>query len=137
MIERFEGEIGRPNLIEALRSQKIVVGNAELAERIADTGVLVGINQGATIIDQGAEDTDVYLIIAGAFDIVVNVRRVARRFASDHVGEMAAIQPTQRRSATVTATILSKLTEPQLSEIARQYPDVWRFTAKELARRLE
>ncbi len=51
-----------------------------------------------------------------------------------------AIQPTQRRSATVTATekaVLCKLTEPQLSEIASQYPDIWRFIAKELARRLE
>jgi CRP/FNR family cyclic AMP-dependent transcriptional regulator len=140
MIERFEGKSGRPNLIEALRNQKIVAGNPDLAERIEDMGVLVEINQGTAIIDQGAEDTDTYLIIAGAFDIVVNGRKVARRFANDHVGEMAAIQPTQRRSATVTATeksVLCKLTEPQLSQIARQYPDVWRFIAKELARRLE
>ncbi|WP_348270046.1 nucleotide-binding protein [Edaphobacter paludis] len=140
MIERFEGASGRSNLMEALRNQKIVAGNPELAERIADTGVLIEVNQGTTIIDQGAEDNNVYLIIAGAFDIVVNGRKVARRFANDHVGEMAAIQPTQRRSATVAATekaVLCKLTEPQLSEIARQYPDVWRFIAKELARRLE
>src|SRR6185437_13160709 len=140
MIERFEGQSGRANLLEALRNQKIVAGNFDLAERIADTGVLVEINQGTTIINQGAEDTDVYMVIAGAFEIVVNGRKVARRFANDHVGEMAAIQPTQRRSATVTATekaVLCKLTEPQLSEIARQYPDVWRFIAKELARRLE
>jgi CRP/FNR family cyclic AMP-dependent transcriptional regulator len=140
MIERFEGASGRSNLIEALRNQKIVAGNPDLAERIADTGVLVEVNKGTTIIDQGAEDNDVYLIIAGAFDIVVNGRKVARRFANDHVGEMAAIQPTQRRSATVTATekaVLCKLTEPQLSETATQYPDVWRFIAKELARRLE
>jgi CRP/FNR family cyclic AMP-dependent transcriptional regulator len=140
MIERFDGERGRPNLIEALRNQKIVAGNPDLAQQIADTGVLVEINQGTTIIEQSAEDTDVYLIIAGAFDIMVNGRKVARRFANDHVGEMAAIQPTQRRSATVAATekaVLCKLTEPQLSEIAREYPDVWRFIAKELARRLE
>jgi predicted nucleotide-binding protein len=98
------------------------------------------VEPGATIIEQGAEDNDVYLIIAGAFDILVNGRKVARRFANDHVGEMAAIQPTQRRSATNTATersVLCVLTEPQLSELGRQYPDIWRFIAKELARRLE
>lgn len=81
-----------------------------------------------------------YLVISGAFDIVVNGRKVNRRSANDHVGEMAAIQPTQRRSATVTATeksVLCKLTEPQLTEIAKQFPDVWRFIAKELAGRLE
>ena len=35
--------------------------------------------------------------------MVVNGRRVAGRGAGDHVGEMAALQPAQRRSATVTA----------------------------------
>ena len=140
MIERFEGETGRPNLIEALCNQKIVAGNPELAERIADAATLVEICEGTAIITQGAEDTDVYLVITGAFDILVNGRKVARRFANDHVGEMAAIQPTQRRSATVIATeksVVCKLTEPQMSEIAKQYPDIWRFIAKELARRLE
>jgi CRP/FNR family cyclic AMP-dependent transcriptional regulator len=140
MIERFEGESGRQNLTEAIRSQKIVSGVTDLAERIMDLSSLIEVDPGTSIIEQGAEDNDVYLIIAGAFDIFVNGRKVARRFANDHVGEMAAIQPTQLRSATVTATeksVLCKLTEPQLTEIARQYPDVWRFIAKELARRLE
>jgi len=140
MIERFQGETGLLNLLEALRAQKIVAGNEELAKRIAETGSLVEVDPGTSVIEQGAEDTDVYLIISGAFDVVVNGRKVNRRFANDHVGEMAAIQPTQRRSATITATeksVLFKLTEPQLTEIAKQFPDVWRFLAKELARRLE
>jgi predicted nucleotide-binding protein len=81
-----------------------------------------------------------YLIVAGAFDILVNGRRIARRGVNDHVGEMAAIQPSQRRSATVVAaeeSVVSKLTEPQLSELASRYPDIWRTIAKELARKLE
>jgi CRP/FNR family transcriptional regulator, cyclic AMP receptor protein len=140
MIERFQGERGRQNLVDALRSQKIVAGNMELAERLAESGSLVEVAPGTSIIHQAAEDDDVFLIISGAFDIVVNGRKVARRFAYDHVGEMAAIQPTQLRSATVTATeksVVLKLTEPQLTEVAKLYPDVWRFIAKELARRLE
>lgn len=140
MIERFEGGSGRQNLIEALCNQKIVAGNLALAEEIANLGSLMEVSDGLTIIEQGAEDNDVYLIIAGAFDILVNGRKVARRFADDHIGEMAAIQPTQRRSATNIATeksVLCKLTEPQLSEIGRKYPDIWRLIAKELARRLE
>ena len=140
MIERFEGGSGRQNLIEALCNQKIVAGNLALAEEIANLGSLMEVSDGSTIIEQGAEDNDVYLIIAGAFDILVNGRKVARRFADDHIGEMAAIQPTQRRSATNIATeksVLCRLTEPQLSEIGRKYPDIWRLIAKELARRLE
>jgi len=130
MIERFQGESGRQNLIEALRAQKIVAGATGLAEQIANLGSIIERSPGTSIIEQGGEDNDIYLIIAGAFDILVNGRKVARRFGNDHVGEMAAIQPTQRRSATVTATeksVLCKLTEPQLSKLARQYPDIWRF----------
>jgi CRP/FNR family cyclic AMP-dependent transcriptional regulator len=140
MIERFRGENRRQNLIEALRDQKIIAGNATLAERIASMGSLIEVSPGTTIIEQGEEDNDVYLIIAGAFDILVNRRKVARRFANDHVGEMAAIQPSQRRSATNIASetsVLCKLTEPQLSELGRDFPDIWRLIAKELARRLE
>jgi predicted nucleotide-binding protein len=127
-------------LIETLRDQKIVSGNAELAEQIAGMAQLIGVKPGSSIIEQGGDDSDVYLIVAGAFDILVNGRKVARRFANDHVGEMAAIQPTQRRSATVIATeesVLCRLTEPQLTELAREHPSIWRSFAKELARRLE
>jgi CRP/FNR family transcriptional regulator, cyclic AMP receptor protein len=140
MIERFQGSSGSQSLLEALRSQKIVAGNEDLAKRIAEVGSLLEVDSGTSVIEQGAEDTDVYFVISGAFDIVVNGRKVNRRFANDHLGEMAAIQPTQRRSATVTATeksVLCKVTEPQLTEIAKQFPHVWRFIAKELARRLE
>lgn len=140
MIKRFEGENGRRTLIETLRDQKIVGGNAALAEQIADIAQLVEVAPGSPIIEQGGDDNDVYLIVAGSFDIVVNGRKLARRFPNDHVGEMSAIQPTQRRSATVIATedsVVCKLTELQLADLGRQHPDIWRFFAKELARRLE
>ena len=140
MIKRFEGESGRRTLVDTLKDQKIVAGNTALAEQIADVAERIEVKQGATIIEQGGEDNDVYLIVAGAFDIVVNGHRVARRIPNDHVGEMAAIQPTQRRSATVTAadsSVVCKLTEAQLTELGNKYPDIWRYFAKELARRLE
>jgi predicted nucleotide-binding protein len=140
MIERFQGDSGRENLIEALRNQKIVGGNAALSEKIADIGHLAEVDKGTTIIEQGAEDDDIYLIIAGAFDVLVNGRKIARRFVNDHIGEMAAVQPTQRRSATCIASekaVLCKLTAPRFGELGREYPDIWRFIAKELARRLE
>ena len=81
-----------------------------------------------------------YLILAGSFDIVVNGRTINKRIPNDHIGEMAAIQPTQRRSATVVAresSVVMKLAEPQLATLGDQYPHIWRCIAKELARRLE
>ena len=140
MIERFQAETGRQNLIEALKAQKIVAGDQALADRIAEIGTLMEVILGTAIIEQGAEDNYVFFIIAGAFDILMNGRKVNRRFSNDHIGEMAAIQPTQRRSATCLATeksVVCKLTEPQLTDLGRHFPEVWRFIAKELARRLE
>jgi CRP/FNR family transcriptional regulator, cyclic AMP receptor protein len=140
MIERFQGDIGRANLIESLSNQKIVAGNVLLAQQIASLAELIEVDKHTTIIEQGAEDDDIFLIIAGSFDILVNGRKIARRFANDHIGEMAAIQPTQRRAASCTSTekaVLCKLTGTQFGELGRDFPDVWRFIAKELARRLE
>ena len=65
---------------------------------------------------------------------------VAGRFPNDHVGEMVAIQPTQRRSASAVAredAVVLKLPEPQFVELASKYPQMLLYIAKELARRLE
>ena len=140
MIKRFEGDAGKGTLIQTLREQKIVAGNTALATQIADMAALLGVAPGTAIIEQGSDDNDVYLIVAGAFDIIVNGRKQARRFPNDHVGEMAAIQPTQRRSASVVATeesVVCKLSAAHLIELAQEHTEIWRFLAKELARRLE
>src|SRR5258706_4468408 len=116
MKNRFEGPDGRRLLLEALKDQLIVGGNETLAEEIATLGAFVPVSKGRAIIEQGADDNDIYLILLGAFAIIVNGRQVNTRRAGTHIGEMAAIQPTQRRSATVTAledSVLFKLTEPQ------------------------
>ncbi|MGA7236842.1 MAG: cyclic nucleotide-binding domain-containing protein, partial [Bryobacteraceae bacterium] len=140
MKERFAGEAGRRILLETLKDQKLVAGNTELAEQIAAIGEVDDVRTGESIIEQGGEDNDTYLILAGSFDIVVSGRTINRRTPNDHVGEMAAIQPTQRRSATVVAresSVVMKLSESQLATLGDQYPHIWRCIAKELARRLE
>jgi predicted nucleotide-binding protein len=140
MKDRFAGTTGRRILLETLKEQKLIAGNAELAERVASIGDLVDVAAGAAIIEQGTDDNDVYLILAGSFDIVVNNRLVAKRFPNDHVGEMVAIQPTQRRSATVVArenAVVLKLSEPQFAELSAKYAQILLYIAKELARRLE
>jgi predicted nucleotide-binding protein len=140
MKNRFAGDSGRRILLETLKDQKTVAGNGDLAEQIAATGELLEIQAGAAIITQGNDDNDVFLIVAGSFDIIVNGRVVAKRLPNDHVGEMAAIQHTQRRSATVVAredSVVVKLSEPQVAKLGEQYPQIWRHFAKELARRLE
>ena len=137
---RFAGDAGRRILLDALNGQKLIAGNVELANQVASIGELVDVTAGTAIIEQGGDDNDVYLIVAGSFDIVVNNRVVAGRFPNDHVGEMVAIQPTQRRSASVVArddAVLVKLSEPQFAELSAKYPQIMLYIAKELARRLE
>jgi CRP/FNR family transcriptional regulator, cyclic AMP receptor protein len=140
IIERFNGEHGKRLLIEALRTQKLVAGREQLAEELSGLVELQTIKIDETLIHQDDSDNDIYFILAGSFSILVNGQYVAKRGAADHVGEMAAIDPVRRRSATVVAaeeSVVGKLSEPQLAELAQRYPDIWRMLAKELAERLD
>ncbi len=140
MKNRFEGEAGKRRLTEQLETQMFVGGDRILALELASYGEIIAVRADTLVIEEGAADNDIYFIIAGSCRIVVHGRDVAVRTAGTYVGEMSAIEPTQRRAATVIAaedTILLKVTEVQFSEIGNKYPDVWRRIAKELARRLE
>ena len=127
-------------LVDALEKQKIVAGNKSLAESIAAVGETLNIAEGTAIIHQGADDNEVYLIVAGAFHIVVNGKTLAQRVASDHVGEMAAILPVQRRAASVVAqedSVVVRISNSQVAELGEKYPQIWRSFARELAHRVE
>ncbi len=139
MKERFEGAAGRRLLIDALKTQKMVAGNSDLAEELASLVELVEVKTGEKIIHQGASNNDIFFILTGSFNIVVNGKVVAKRGANEHVGEMAAIEPAQARTATVVAdedSVVCKLSEPQLADLGQRHADIWRYFAKELVRRL-
>ena len=127
-------------LLEALEKQKIVAGNRSLAESIASVGETLNVAEGTAIIHQGDDDTEVYLILAGVFHIVVSGKILAQRIATDHVGEMAAILPVQRRAASVVAheeSVVIRLSNSQVSDLGEKYPQIWRSFARELAHRVE
>lgn len=139
MLNRFEGDGGRRLRLEGLAGQKLVAGNRVLAEKLDTKAQLLLIKKGAILIEQNASDNDVYLILAGAFDVSVNGRVIRRRVPNDHVGEMAAVEPTQRRSATVTAvedSVVAKVAERDFAELGREFPEIYLYIARELARRL-
>ena len=137
--DRFTGERGRRLRVEALVAQRLVSGNHELAEELADRAEVLAVSAGQTLISHGADDNEIYFILVGTFDVVVNGRRVASRGAGDHVGEMAAVQPAQRRSATVTAledAIVAKVSQDAFSNLGSRHPQLYRLIAQELARRV-
>ncbi|MBY3514205.1 cyclic nucleotide-binding domain-containing protein [Rhizobium leguminosarum] len=139
MIERFQGDAGRELRLEALTAQSIVARDAALAEELADLVELRELDVGQILIEQNGEDDDIFFIISGSFGIHINGRRIGGRGRGDHVGEMAAVEPTQRRSATVVAeesSLVARLTAQQFSKLAKNYPDMYRQIARSLSRRL-
>ena len=69
----------------------------------------------------------------------MNGRELAIRQASQHVGEMAMIDTSASRCATVIAieqTVVAKVTEKDFTPIANKHPLLWRQLALELGDRL-
>jgi len=138
MRERFEG-VGRSNLISALLRQEFVCGDSAIAERFASAGILHEVVAGNELIEEGGEDNDLYLLLSGSVAIIIKGVQVNTRAAGQHVGEMAAIEPSQKRSATVVAqdiVVSLKVSSADLMAIGNDFPQIWLPIARVLSRRL-
>lgn len=142
MLPRFEGDDGKDRLVDVLKRQALVGGNDLLARELVDKAMLIEALPGSpteVVITQGDTDTDIYFIISGTVSIRVNGRDIATRSAGSHVGEMALVDQTVRRSATVRANepcVCARVTERDFSEIAQRHPQLWRAVAVEIGNRL-
>lgn len=140
MIERFKGDAGKRLLVDALAQQKIVRGNRALAEALADLVTLRHLDPGDTLITEGAADNDIYLVLSGTLEVTVKGVKVAERAANEVVGEMAAVDPTMLRTATVSAqseALVARMSEHELSKIGNAHPDVFRHLAVLMAQKLQ
>ena len=139
MISRFCGKEGRDRLISALRKQIIIHDNETLSIELADQAELLQFEPEDELIIQGNVDNEIYFILAGRLAIVINGREVAIRHSGQQVGEMALIDPSARRSASVVAieqTVVAKISEASFRLLADKYPRVWQLIAVELCERL-
>ena len=121
MLERFQGKDGRSTLLNALRSQFLVDGNTEVADKLASAAQLREYAPGERIFSRG-ERGEVAAVGAGM-----------------HVGEIALLEPFKGRAATVhviDATVVAQVSGQKFTEIASHYPEMWRRIGIELARRL-
>ena len=140
MIERFNGKEGFRRLKALLRDHNLIYGNDELAEKIASLSKLKMLEPGEVLIHQNKTDNDLYFILSGQLSVSVHGREVAVRKCGQHVGEMALIDPSARRSATVIAieqSVVAAISEPDFSNIANEYPRLWRQISIELSNRLK
>lgn len=142
MIERFNGPSGRRCLIQTLLEQTLVCHDTKIATEIAKVGTLIELAGGTAdsqFISENGDDNDLYLILVGNVSVRIKGREIATRVAGTHVGDMAMIEPSAPRSASVVArgkTVLLKIKESAFTSLANKNPILWRKLAIEIADRL-
>lgn len=139
MIDRFRGPDGKRRLIEALCRQSLVCDDPSIAEAILAAGSVQELDPAEILIRQGGSDNDLFLIVAGEVSIQVNGREIARRYANQHVGELAVIDPGAPRAAAVvpvTRGVAVRVSEASFADLASRFPVLWRRIARELGVRL-
>lgn len=103
MIKRFQGEAGLEAAKVVLLKNTIVSNQIDVANRLISKGKILQIKTTDVIIEQGDCTDDVYFILAGSFDLLVNNSIIGKRGAGQHIGEMSALAPHLPRSATLKA----------------------------------
>jgi len=139
MIQRFDGEDGKRRLEDLLSRQMVGGGSRDIAGALAAAVTVREVRKGDVLIQQDAGDTDLYFVLAGRLSAQVHGREVAVRAAGTHVGEMALIDPSAKRCASVVAlddSVVAGVTERQFTVLAQQHPEMWRALALELGNRL-
>ena len=139
MKSRFEGDEGRRRLLDLVMDQRVVGHDEVLARRLPDAAEIREHAADEVLMVQDDGGNDVAFLFVGSVDILVHEQRVASRTAGEHVGEMAAIDPKAKRSATVRAreaTVAAWVPEAKLAGIAQEHPSLWRGFARMLADRL-
>ncbi len=139
MLRRFSGQEGRRRVIECLQRQRIINGKEQIATAFAEVVELSYIESGQVLIQQDAADSDLYFVLSGRLAVQVNGRDVAVRGPGQHIGEMALIDTSARRAASVVAiepSVVAAVKEEVFSELALKDPTLWRLISIELCERL-
>lgn len=139
MLARFQGPDGTRKLLGVLQRQPLAHSGPDLARQFLESGTLRHFPSGAAVISQGGTEDSLFLLCAGTISVRVNGREIARRGPGEHVGEMALLDPSSPRSATLVAVdevVAVEVPEPEFTAIAEAHPGVWRSLARVLGSRL-
>ena len=139
VVGRFRGALGKQLLAEKLLEQPLLSANVTAATAISRFAKLSELPINHQLTSQGRQDNDLYFILSGSVRVLVNSREVATRRAGQHIGEMALIDLTAVRSATVITaepSVVAKISEPDFTRVANSHPMIWRKLAGAIAQRL-
>lgn len=139
LIDRFLGPENEKLLLNEICRQVIIQGNEEVALEIVRNLELLEFDSGVEFARQGDSENDLYFVLSGRVAVVINGREMAIRGVGEHVGEMAMIDASALRIAslvTVERTVLGKISERWFTVIADRFPSLWRMIALHLGNRL-
>ena len=140
MLDRFTSPAdGKRCLIDALVGHTLVAGDLAIAEALADVIELEQHPAEVELIRQGAADRHMLLVIVGSVQVRVNSRSHSLRQAGQHVGEMALIDVSAKRTASIVThepCVVGRVSEPSFTRLAERFPVLWRRLAIELADRV-
>jgi CRP/FNR family transcriptional regulator, cyclic AMP receptor protein len=139
LFTRFSGERLEALSLDALKDQKLILGNKEAAEELFARGRITYFYPGDFLTVEDEWSNSILFLLAGRVEISISGFKVAERSAGQHVGEMALIDPSQPRAASAIAlepTVALLVNEEDFSAVAAHHPDMWRQIAKEIAQRL-
>ena len=126
MSERFFGESALLDCTEVLVGNPAISGDAKVAEQIAEKAIIRKFSKGDVLIEQNATDRDVFFLLSGEVEIEVDGQITATRKTPRSVGEMAAVDPSERRSATVIAktdtVVVARVEYRDFNTLCDQFP---------------
>lgn len=100
---KFSGPEAKEQARSVLANNPAIRGNISLADEFLEAGNVVYFRKGEVLIKQGDTDNEVYFLLAGTVDVVFKSQLGSRRTAPNQIGEMAAINLGETRSATIVA----------------------------------
>jgi CRP/FNR family cyclic AMP-dependent transcriptional regulator len=136
-LDPFTGTEGKKRLAKALKSHELIGNDEALARKFAEQATVEEFSSGKTLLKQRATDKYIYLILDGEVSVEVNGKRVATSGPGVPIGEMALLDPSGGRSASAIAikdTMVARITQAKFEALAKEYPQIWRGVARQLAR---
>lgn len=136
---KLKRKLSNKRLLDIFKTQILVGGDQSIANCLAKKAKIIEHPGLREIMTQGASDDDIYFILSGSVSVKVNNREVAVRKAGEHIGEMALIDTSSRRSASICTlenSIFARVSEQEFTKIANRYPTMWRRIAVTIAQRL-
>ncbi|WP_371194587.1 cyclic nucleotide-binding domain-containing protein [Glaciecola sp. SC05] len=118
---------GEHNRLKSTLLRNGLIGNDDaIVSFVIENHSLIEYSKGDFVITEGADDDDVYFILAGDVEIISGKRVIDKKSSPSTVGEMAANKAGELRSADVVVKsntlICAKITSSTFRTIQKEFP---------------